>query len=133
MMEYFDAGNYFLSGMGFVYDFIPLKRFLLGCFGKMYQKAIAARDHILDGFYFTLRDHADNPEKSYELGLVKNLIKLQDKINKNAGTERITDNDMKGSVMIIKLLMKHKFVFSQKRELLTTCLFCVHLLKNNRV
>ena len=98
MMDYFEAGNYFLSGMGFVYDFIPLIRFLPGSFGKMYQKAISARDHILDRFYFTIRNHADNPEKRDEPGLVKNLIKLQDQINKNAGTELITENDMKGII-----------------------------------
>ena len=97
--QWVDASNHFLSGMFFVYDFIPLIRFLPGPPGNTYREAIASRDYILDRFYFATKNCADKLNNGEERGLIKSLIKLQDEINQHDGTEIITDNDVKGIIL----------------------------------
>ena len=96
IMEYADIADYFFSGMAFVYEFMPLIRFLPGNVGNLYRRAIASRDYILDRCYFPVRDHADNSTGPYAHGLVKNLIRLRNEMNQSTGAEFITENDVKG-------------------------------------
>ena len=100
VLQWVDTTNHFLFGLSFVYDFIPIVRLLPGPFGNMYREAIASRDYILDRFYFTEKD-ADKPAVGEEYGFVKGLMKLQDEINKNYGSEIITDDDVKGIILEI--------------------------------
>ena len=108
--EYARLEGVFLSGIGFVYDLIPMIRFLPGLFRNTYRMTIAVRDQLVDRFYYSIRDSAvrdsalrdgvDNISEG-EPGLGKNLIRLQNEINENAGTEYITENDMKGIIVEI--------------------------------
>ena len=66
-------------------------------FSSRYRKAIALRDQLLDKFYLTVKDVADNSSRRNQ-GLIQNLIKMQNEINQNAGTDYITENDMKGII-----------------------------------
>ena len=97
IMEVAEAGGFFASGAGFIYDFIPMIRFLPGFFSSRYRKAIALRDQLLDKFYLTVKDVADNTSRRNQ-GLIQNLIKMQNEINQNAGTDYITENDMEGII-----------------------------------
>ena len=101
IMDICDIGSYFFSGTGFIYDFVPLIRYLPGSFGNRYRRVIASRDQIIDRCYFAIRDFADTRTEKEEPGLVKNLIKLQDEINQNAETELITETDMKAIIFDI--------------------------------
>ena len=100
VLQWVDTTNHFLSGLSFVYDFILIVRLQPGPFAYMNRETIASRDYILDRFYFTEKD-ADKPTDGEEYGLVKGLMKLQDEINKNYGSEIITDNDVKGIILEI--------------------------------
>ena len=73
-------------------------RFLPGFFRKRFRKAIVSRDHMLDKFFFSERDVGDDNALGKQ-GFVKTLMRLQKEINQNAGTEYITENDMKGIVV----------------------------------
>ena len=97
IMEYADLSHYFLTGTGFLYDFMPMIRFLPECFGNRYWKAIVSRDQLLERFYFSIKRIVDKTSGG-QAGLVINLIKLQDEINQDVGTEYITDNDLKGTI-----------------------------------
>ena len=83
--------------VGFLYDLLPAIRFLPGYFGKRYRRAISTRDHLIERFYFSIRDVVDTTAE-VQTGLVKNLIKLQDEINQKAEENYITENDMKALV-----------------------------------
>ena len=103
--EYCNLEGVFLSGIGLVYDLIPMIRLLPGFFRNTYRMALAARDQLLTRFYFpvrdsAVRDSADNISEG-EPGLVENLIKLKKEINQKAGTEYITENDIKGIIVDI--------------------------------
>ena len=95
-----DLGNFFFSGMGFLYDLIPTIRFLPGVFSKRYREAIAARDHLLNRFYFSAIDKVDKTG-TMEDCLIKNLLLLQFERNQKEKTEYITENDMKGIILSI--------------------------------
>ena len=100
MKEYSRLEGVFLSGLGFVFDFIPMIRFIPGLFRNTYKMIIVARDQLVNRFYFTVRDGVDVSSDA-ETGLVKSLIKLRDEINLKAGTEYITENDIKGVIIDI--------------------------------
>ena len=99
-MKFADACDFFLSGMGFIYDFIPIIRFLPGLFHDRYKDVIGSRDYLLDKFYLQAGNKFHKTSEE-ERGLVKNLIKLQTEMNQDTGTEYITDNDMKGIIVDI--------------------------------
>ena len=95
--EICDTGNVFFSGMGFVYDFMPFIRYLPGPVGNLYRRAIVAREQILNRCYFPVRDF-NKISTEEEPGLVNSLIKLQKEINEEAGTEFVTEADIKAIV-----------------------------------
>ena len=100
---FIDIGDQFLSGLSFVFEFLPIVRLLPGKFGNMFREVMTARDVVLDKFYFAVRDSTTETDdgEGDEPGLVKSLIRLQDEINKHAETNIITDNDIKGIVLDI--------------------------------
>ena len=100
IMNVADSAGFFITGIGFIYDFIPIIRLLPGFFRNRYRKFIASRDQLLDKFYFSVRDIEKDTSLGNQ-GFVKNLIKLQNEINQNAGTEYITENDVKGILVDI--------------------------------
>ena len=99
--QWVDSSNHYLSGMAFVYDFVPLIRFIPGSLGNTYREAMASRDYLLDISYFTIRKSVDNQTEGEQQGLVKNLIKLQHELNQHEGRELVTDNDAKGIILDI--------------------------------
>ena len=100
IQEICDTGEFLLSGMGFLYDFMPFIRHLPVPTGNLYRRAIVARDQILNRCYFTVKAFAKIPTEE-EQGLVKCLINLQKEINDEAGTEVITETDIKAMVFEI--------------------------------
>ena len=97
--QWVDSSNHYLSGMAFVYDFLPLIRFIPGSLGNTYREAMASRDFLLDISYFTIKKSVDNQTEGEQQGLVKNLIKLQPELNQQEGRELVTDNDVKGIIL----------------------------------
>ena len=100
IQEICDTGSVFFSGMGFIYDFMPVIRYLPGPIGNLYRRAIAARDIILNRCYFTVKDVAKTSAE--DVGLVKSLMNLQKDIDEENGAEFITDTDIKA--MIFKII-----------------------------
>ena len=96
--ELADSGAFFISGVGFIYDYIPIIRYFPGFFRNRYLKAIVARDKLLDKFYFPVKDTVDNISGGAQ-GFIQNLMKLQNEINEKAGTEYISEDSMKGIVL----------------------------------
>ena len=99
--QWVDSSNHYLSGMAFVYYFLPLIIFIPGSLGNTYREAMASRDYLLDISYFTIRKSVDNQTEGEQQGLVKNLIKLQHELNQHEGRELVTDNDVKGIILDI--------------------------------
>lgn len=87
--------------MAFVYDFLPLIRFIPGPLGNTYREAMASRDYLLDISYFTIRNSVDDQTEGEQQGLVKNLIKLQQEVNQHEERELVTDDDVKGIILDI--------------------------------
>ena len=92
MIQLLDISKYFFTGMGLVYELIPVIRFLPGQFANRYRNAVTLRDKVLDRLYHSIRDTVDPTSK----GLVQKLINLQKEINHDAGTDYITDKHIKG-------------------------------------
>ena len=103
IMKFNNIGNYFLGSMSFIYEALPIIRLLPGRAGTMFREAIAARDKFLDRFYFALKEKmkVTGLEHNDEPGFVKRLIRLQDEINKRAGTNMITDTNLKAIIVDI--------------------------------
>ena len=100
ILEFAETGGSFISSMGFFFDFIPIIRFLPGFFRNKYRRIIASRDHMLDKFYFSVRETVDNTSGE-EIGFVAKLIQQQLEINQRAGTEYISENNMMGMILDI--------------------------------
>ena len=100
IQEYARLEGVFLSGTGFVYDVIPMIRFLPGSFRNNYRAIIDTRDQLVNSFYYSIKDR-DLESLDCEQGLVKNLIRLQKEINQKEQMEYITENDMKGIIVEI--------------------------------
>ena len=102
LWQFINTGNQFLSGMSFVFEFMPIIRLLPGTFGNMFRKVVALRDQFLDKFYFNVKESMkESDEEGDDSGFVSSLIGLQDEVNTHAKTNIMTEDDLKGIIVDI--------------------------------
>ena len=83
-----------------VYAVLPGIRFLPGYFGRLFRKAMDARDYILDRCYLPFkRPPTEAGEEDIEPGFINAFTKFQNENNMDESKDFMDDDDMKGIVL----------------------------------
>ena len=99
MFKFIDGVNFLASaGNAFVYEFIPLIRFLPGKFRNNVIEARRARDKLLERFYYGIRDDLAR-DSDRNNGFTAALLKVVQDYNVNRGNDSITEDNVKSMIL----------------------------------